>query len=71
MTSFIAFLKQKLFWRKDMKAERLVSVRKLAPMIFSEPGKLLYVGARHDRMDFGNFRTKCQAFERGLSLGQL
>ena len=37
-----------------MKAERLVSVRKLAPMIFSEPGKLLYVGARHDRMDFGN-----------------
>ena len=55
MTSFFTSIKEKIFGKKeDMRAARLVSVRKLAPVIFSEPGKLLYVGARHDRMDFGD-----------------
>ena len=42
MTSFFTSIKEKIFGKKeDMRAARLVSVRKLAPVIFSEPGKLL------------------------------
>tara|TARA_B100001250_G_scaffold414356_1_gene452185 strand:+ start:814 stop:1404 length:591 start_codon:yes stop_codon:yes gene_type:complete len=53
MTSFLTSLKEKLFGKKDSNAERLASVTKLAPGLFEAPGKLLYVGARHDRMEFG------------------
>ena len=54
MTSFLTSLKEKIFGKKDSNAERVASVTKLAPKIFEEPGKLIYVGARQDRMDFGN-----------------
>jgi len=55
MTSFLTSLKEKIFGKKeDMVAARFVSVNKMVPEIFQNPGKLLYVGARKDRMDFGD-----------------
>ncbi len=54
MRSIIGNLKNKIFGNRDSHTERLVSVRKLAPELFETSGSLLYVGARQDRMDFGD-----------------
>ena len=53
MGSIFTKLRDKILGKGDSNAERLVSVRKIAPELFETSGSLLYVGARRDRMDFG------------------